>query len=123
MKKKHTSYLKYATGLLVVDAVFFGISNPARVPSWAIMIAFGLFSLTIYSLVLALMKAASWYGLNFVQHRRRLALTVTGFFVGLAALQSINQLSVRDVAVLTPLALLGYLYVVYVRAPKEIPTG
>src|SRR5881628_583660 len=122
MKKKNTSYLKYTVALLVADAVFFGITNPARVPSWAIMIAFGLFSLTIYSIVLALIKAARWYGLNFIQHRRRLALSVTGFLVGLAALQSINQLSIRDVTVLTPLALLGYLYVVYMRAPKETPT-
>jgi hypothetical protein len=51
---------------------------------------------------------------------RRLAGSLTGFSCGLLALQSIGQLSWRDVAVLSPLILVGYLYSYYYgKAPKR----
>ena len=100
--------------LLVADGLFFGLSNPATVPSFALAISFILFVLTLYQLLHGLMILGSWYGLSRSKRtRRRLAGTMAGLISGLVALQSIGELGSRDVLVLVPLAIGIYLYNTY----------
>ena len=99
--------------LLVVDGLFFGLSDPQKVPSLLLAAGFLLMVATLYQLMLGLLHAADWYGLPGKAHRRRQARIVTGLAGGLIALQSIGELGQRDVLVLLPLAVLAYLYISY----------
>jgi hypothetical protein len=112
------------SGLLAVDGVIFGLTDPQQVPSFVLAGGFVLLMVTLYQLVLALLRAASWYGLPGGAHRRKQARVLTGLMSGLIALQSIGELGPRDVFVLLPLALIAYLYTSYgkgERAPAMAP--
>lgn len=109
----------HITGLLILDSLFFGLTDPAEVPSFALIVGFFLFAATLYQLIKGLFKLGSWYGLSFAAHQRRFAKILTGVIAGLVALQSIGQLSQRDILVLIPLAMLAYMYMTYGRAYQE----
>ena len=107
------------TGLLVVDALFFGLSDPKKVPSLMLMAGYLLVVATLYFAVKGVLVLLSWYGLPTMRHKRRLTLSLTiviGIFV---ALQSLGELGTRDVLVLVPFTWLSYLYFAYNRAPKN----
>lgn len=113
-----------ASGLLAVDGMIFGLTDPQQVPSFLLAGGFILLAVTLYQVVLALLHAASWYGLPGGAHRRKQARVLTGLVSGLIALQSIGELGPRDVLVLLPLALIAYLYTSYgkeERAPAMAP--
>lgn len=100
-------------GLLTIDALLFGLTDPRQVPSLMLIVAFLLLVVTVYQLMLTLLLAADWYGLPGKAHRRRQARILTGVTGGLIALQSIGELGMRDILVVVPLALLAYLYISY----------
>jgi hypothetical protein len=52
------------------------------------------------------------YGLR-VKHERRAAMISGGIIAGLMALQSIGQLTFRDLFVLVPLISIAYFYISY----------
>ena len=99
-------------GLLVVDAVIFGGSDPQKVPSIMLIIAFLLLIATFYYLVRSFIKAAGWYGLK-TRHPGRLAAVITVVAGFIMALQSIGELTGRDILVLLPFVVIGYLYAAY----------
>jgi hypothetical protein len=105
--------------LLVADSVLFSLTNPDNVPSLMLAGGFLLLTATLYCLALGLMAIAGWYGLSTSRHRRRFARITTGVVASLIALQSIGELSMRDVLVLLPLAVLAYLYVSYGRSNQH----
>lgn len=110
------------TGLLVADSILFATTDPQEVPSLVLIVGFLLFTATAYCLIRAFLTALSVYGvLPSSSHRRRLARVITGLFAGLVALQSIGQLSSRDVLVLLPLTIMAYLYVTYGKTVKTTP--
>ncbi|HVX23812.1 MAG TPA: hypothetical protein VG992_00500 [Candidatus Saccharimonadales bacterium] len=94
--------------LIGADGLFFGSTDPQSVPAWLTIVGFGLMIATVYLVARLLLVIGSWYGLQVRQ--RRLAMVVAMVLGGVLALQSIGELSVRDVAVLLPLGLLGYTY-------------
>lgn len=80
-----------------------------------IMVGFGLLVVTIYYLVYGLVSLAGLYGLR-AKRKQRLSLALTGVLGILIALQSVGELGGRDILVLLPLAMLGYLYSSYLKA-------
>ena len=104
-------------GLLVADGLFFGLTDPDKVPSLFLMIGFLLCAGTLYVLIRAILAASAWYGLPLNKHGSRLARVVTLAAGVLIALQSIGELGSRDILVLMPLTLVSYLYVSYGRTP------
>ena len=111
MKFINRSQFWLVIGLLMADGLFFGLSDPASVPSLALAIGFILFVVTLYRLLYGLLILVSWYGFSRGKRpRRRLALTVTGLVGGIVALQSIGELAARDVLVLVPLVIGMYVY-------------
>lgn len=108
------------SGLLLLDGLVFGLSNPQHVPSFMLAAGFLLLVATFYQIILAVLAAADWYGLPGKAHRRRQARILTGVAGGLIALQSVGELGTRDILVAVPLALLVYLYISYGKG-KTLP--
>lgn len=106
-------------GLLCADGLLFSLSDPHKTPSFMLMIGFLLFIASLYYVLLGLLTISSWYGLSKTVHHKRLARMFTGLLGGLVALQSIGQLSTRDIFVLLPLAVLAYLYISYSQTSKH----
>lgn len=106
------------TGLLVADSVLFGTTDPRDAPSFMLIVGFLLMSATIYYMLDGLLALTKLYGLP-VRHRKRVLRTTTLLIGGLLALQSIGQLSARDILILAPLTSLVYFYVAYSRGTKE----
>lgn len=98
--------------LLIIDAAVFGGTDPQRVPSFMLIVGFLFFTATIYRILGSLLAIPGLYGIS-LKHKRRLQRVATGLVAGLTALQSIGQLSSRDVMVLSLLALLLFLYTSY----------
>lgn len=100
--------------LLIVDGLFFGIANPNKVNSLFLIVGFILLGLSFYVLIQIILTYLIKLGFK-VKNRRKIA----GFIVVLSclmlALQSIGQLSVRDVFILVPLTVLLYIYAAYIR--------
>jgi hypothetical protein len=117
MIKKLLSHARFWQGLslFIADVLFFGMTDPRRVVSSGLMLGFVLLVLSLYYLLLGVLAAARLYGLSFGRHKRRLALFMTGAASGLLALQSIGQLSPRDILVFGLLAVLLYAYFGYAR--------
>ena len=95
--------------LLVADVLVFSTTNAKTVASPLLIVGFVLLMATFYQLMYGLLAALELYGLHW-RKPQRLALYFTAFAGVLVALQSIGELSLRDVLVLLPLAALGYFY-------------
>lgn len=112
MKRFLTSDILIPAALLVVDAVVFGGSDPQKVPSMVLIVAFLLLTATFYFLARGLIKAAGWYGIK-TRHPGRLAAVITVVTAVIMALQSTGELTGRDILVLLPFVVIGYLYASY----------
>lgn len=109
--------------LATADLAVFGVANPESAPSQILFVGFLLLVANFYVILLAALKLAAWYGVSPGRRRQRFIWLMTAVFSGLAALQSIGELSPRDVLVLFPLASLLYLYLSYGRAQTVTPQG
>lgn len=106
--------------LLLTDIVIFSGSNPHNAPSLMLITGFGLLMVNFYLLMLGLASLSSYGLLSGGRHHRRFARLATGLFAGLVALQSVGELGPRDIVVLLPLTVLGYLYISYGRGGKNV---
>lgn len=107
----HWHLWKFA-GLVAADTALFSFTNAANVPSYELIVGFLLLAVTFYYLVCSLLTFIKLYGVS-VRRKRHLAAAATGLASGLVALQSIGELNSRDVAVLLPLMVVGYVYSFY----------
>ncbi|MBC7707824.1 hypothetical protein H7Y63_01215 [Polaromonas sp.] len=89
-------------GLIITDALFFGLTNPVRVASILLIAGFALILLTVYWLLYNLQRLAAVYA-PWLAEQKRLSLMIAGGIGVVLALQSIGQLTSRD-AFLIPLA-------------------
>ena len=105
-------------GLLAADGLLFGSTNAANVPPFVVIIGFLLLIVTFYSLVYGFLSLVGVYGIP-LHHKRQLAVYLSAVVGGLVALQSIGELSLRDVLVLLPLAIIGYVYSAYARINRR----
>lgn len=96
--------------IIGLDGLFFGLTSPAKVAAPTLFIGFLLVVVTLYKTLQAVSKVASWYGIRFGRHKQRFLRLLTGVIAGIIALQSIGELTIRDLVVILPLALVSYLY-------------
>lgn len=113
MKKllKHTRFWTVVS-LFAIDGVVCSLTDPHRIPSFLIIAVFLMLVVSIYQLFRGIIHMIGWYGVS-VGHPRRLATILTVMSGGLLALQSIGELTSRDIAVLLPFVLLAYVYFSY----------
>jgi hypothetical protein len=105
-------------GLLGADGLIFGGMNPDTSHSFMLIVGFLLFSASVYYVLDGLLTLPGLYGLR-IRHKRRLVVSLTTLSAGLMALQSIGQLSLRDLLVLSPLALLSYIYISRAKSMRQ----
>ena len=98
--------------LFVADGLLFGGTSARNVASYVLIVGFLLLLATLYELSQAALAAANLYGLH-LKRRRQLAASLAGLGGVVIALQSIGELSSRDLLVLLPLVIVGYLYSFY----------
>ncbi len=103
------------TILLVLDGLVFGMVNPRTAPGVLLGAGFLLLVATSYCLLRGLLAVPGLYGMP-IHHKQRLLRTLTVLSGSLLALQSIGQLSPRDVVVLSLVTVLFYVYVSYAKA-------
>ena len=99
---------------LIIDAFFFGLVNPNKVNSLYLIVGFILIGVTIYLLMQLLLIFFVRLGFK-VKNKRKIAIFVAVLLSLLLSLQSIGQLSVRDVVIIVPIAILLYIYTAYIR--------
>jgi predicted membrane protein len=98
--------------LLALDCLLYFSTNARNVASLILIVGFVLLLATSYYIFYGLIAISQLYGFK-VHHQNRLALSLTGVFGALIALQSVGELSPHDVIVLLPLGLIAYLYSSY----------
>ena len=113
---------KGARGLLItlaLDLILFGFTDPANVsPVW-LMAGFVLAVATIYWFFRLGTAFLGVYFRAVRNNRRQLTRLLTVFGAIVLGMQSMGQLSLRDVLVLAPLVIVGYFYLHYgKRSPK-----
>ena len=112
-------WLAPVAGLVIVDVIVFGGTDPQQVPSFMLIVGFVLICLTVYGGLKALLALVRLAGLP-LKRQQGLPRTGTVLFGGCLALQSVGQLSSRDVVVLSLFTGLLYLYTTYARRPRGI---
>ncbi|HVX47789.1 MAG TPA: hypothetical protein VHA05_00310 [Candidatus Saccharimonadales bacterium] len=109
-----------AAALVTADLVVFGGTDPSKVPSIGLFLGFLLLIANFYALLVVALKLVAWYGVSPGKHKQRFVRVTAGVFAGLVALQSIGELSARDVLVALPLAFLAYMYLSYGRRSAAV---
>lgn len=100
------------SGLLAADMLLFGTTDPRSTLSFMLIVGFLLMSATVYYLLDGVLVFLKLYGLA-PRNRRRVLRTATVLICGILALQSIGQLSARDLLILGPMTVLAYFYLAY----------
>lgn len=114
MKKKSTRKLITVICLVVLNGLFFSILNPNNVNSIILIVGFLFLGLTLYSIIELILYLIFSSGLK-IKNRKRIAVFISILLVGLLGLQSIGQLSLKDILVITPLWILLFIYITYIR--------
>ena len=103
-------------GLLVIDGLFFTLTNPGSVKAIFLFVGFILLISTIYLLIEGVITLLKWYGLP-LKHKKRLVRLLSGFSAIILGLQSLGELNLREVLIITPLFILSYIYLGYQKLP------
>jgi hypothetical protein len=104
-----------ATALVTLNLLFFGRLSPANSPSLVLFLSFGLLFMDFLVLWYAVAKAAGLLLARPHQRIRRPVLIAASISTVLLALQSIGQLTIRDIVALMALVGLFWLYLSYYR--------
>ncbi len=75
-------------------------------------------SVTAYYFLDGMLALTKLYGLP-IRHRKRVLRTLALVISGTLALQSMGQLSMRDILILAPLTALMYFYIAYSKSSKQ----
>jgi hypothetical protein len=104
--------------VLVIDIALFGSTDATKVPSFVVIVGFLAVVLTLGLAWYGFFNVLSLYGLR-IRRKVRFAAYMSALSGALIALQSIGELSKRDIVVLLPMVVLGYLYSIYARSDRS----
>lgn len=119
---KHIRLISRLRNVLVlgmVDALYFTLANPTKGGSAVIIIACILLAVSLYVCARLAVTGVAW--LLRVQPRRGrfIALALSGLGMFLLLMQSLGQLTLRDVLVIIPLIGVLYFYMSYAAKGKN----
>lgn len=113
------TFVLYLLITVAADGLFFGLTDPAKVGSVWLIVGFVLAVATIYWLARGFVALLGLYSKALRRQHRRLVRAFTLIGAVLVGLQSMGQLTFRDLAILVPMVLIGYFYISYSRAGQE----
>ena len=102
----------FSLGLIIIDGLFFGLTNPNNIASVLLIVGFALILLTLCWLLYNLQKVASLY-IPWVASQKYLSLSAALVVALLLALQSVGQLTPRDALLVTIASIILYAYLGY----------
>jgi len=115
MKSHRTRRFIRLGALFVADTLFFGLIDPTKAYALVIIVGFGLLVLTIYMIVDLLLALLERVVMFPVMTRHRLHTSITMLVALLIAMQSIGQLTTKDLFAIVPLTLVAAFYLSYQR--------
>lgn len=117
MKQKliHSRYFQVCAALLAADCLVFTVVNPTKASAPWLIIGFALLGSTLFTVAGVLAGLLRGYGERPYHYARRFLRYGAAVAILLVGLQSIGQLTARDVLTLLPLAIIAYLYFGYGR--------
>lgn len=95
--------------ILVLDGLFFGLTNPSKSNSFLLIVGFILFGLTTYLVIYCLFRILLVLGIK-TKFRQPLTIYSSLVITLLVVLQSLGQLSIRDTLVTLLIAAIGCFY-------------
>lgn len=104
--------------LFVADALFFSFVNPQNVYAVVIIVGFVLLALTLYALIDFLLVLAERIVPFSLETKKRIALASTLVLTLLIAMQSIGQLTGKDILAVIPLIIVLSFYFSYMSSSK-----
>ncbi|MDB5169916.1 MAG: hypothetical protein JWN82_312 [Candidatus Saccharibacteria bacterium] len=115
MKQKllHNRHLQICAALIAADCLVFTFVNPQDASALWLIGGFGLLGCTLFGLASLLASSLRGYGERTHQAGKRFLRYGVVISLVLVGLQSIGQLTVKDIAALLPFVVLAYLYFGY----------
>ena len=110
--------LQEAIVLFVLDVAFFGNINTNKVAQFVLIIGFVLLVSSLYVAIYGAISLIKLYGVP-VRRKKRLSIYAAAFFGLIIALQSMGELSPKDVIVVCMMAVVGYCYINYAKANEQ----
>lgn len=117
IKTASTHKVLHLAALLIADFLFFLLSDPGHLSFIFMIIGWLLVAITVYVGCIYGARLSLKAGLIKSQKRINLVLLSSVIYLVLV-LQAVGQLSLRDIAALLPLAIIGYLYFRRVKSDK-----
>lgn len=102
-------------GIFTLDALFFGFIDPRKASSPLLIVGFIMLSLTIYMCWRGFLRLFYRAGLPFRSIATKTTSLMTLLTVVVIGLQSMGELTFRDLAAIIPLSLVAYFYLTYGR--------
>ncbi len=109
----HNRHLHTFAALIAADLVVFTAVDPSKASALWLITGYVLLGMTVFALASSIAGAFKQYGTRAHSLSTRFLRYGAAIVVVLVGLQSVGQLTVKDVATLLPLALLAYLYLGY----------
>lgn len=114
MKKILTNrHVQFCIGLVVADAVIFTSINPSSASAPWLIIGYILLGVTFLGFANLVASVLKGYGEGPYAIGKRFLRYSAATIIALIGLQSIGQLTAKDVVAVVPLAVLAYLYFGY----------
>ncbi|HEX8226246.1 MAG TPA: hypothetical protein VF572_00065 [Candidatus Saccharimonadales bacterium] len=100
----------FSIAAILTSVAYFSLTTPRSVQSVLLIVGFILLGLTLYGILTIILTVTGLHGRLSVRNRRSILITGTVFPVLLLMLQSIGQLTVRDILTLSGVFLIGIFY-------------
>ena len=119
IKTASTQKVLQIAALLLADCAFFVFSDPSHLSPILMILGWGLIGVTVYMACLYGARLSLRAGL--IKNQKRITLVLLSSVIYLVlVLQAVGQLSLRDIAALLPLMIIGYLYFKRVKSEKVV---
>lgn len=109
----HNRHVQICAALLAADCLVFSIVNPHKSSAIWLILGFILLGCTFFALANLLARAFESYGEGVYKSSRRILRYAAALVTVLIGLQSVGQLTTKDVLAFVPFVVITYFYLGY----------
>ena len=119
IKTASTHKVLQIAALLLADTIFFIVNDPSHLSLILMILGWILIGITVYMVCLYGVRISLRAGL--IKDQKRInPVLLSGVIYLVLVLQAVGQLTLRDIAALLPLMIIGYLYFKRVKSEKVV---